>query len=269
MTGVQTCALPILENTEVTTTVKEFEDAHKEGAMAIFGEKYGDIVRVISMGDYSKELCGGTHVDRTGDIGLFKVTEESSLAAGVRRIVAVTGSKAVEYVQLQSMVIDDLQIKLTSSATDLNSRVDQLLQQKKDLEKSLKQKQKSSSNFDVKKIVANAIDVDSKQIIVHETDASDMDMLKEFGDQLLNVLASGIGVLGSAAGEKPNVVVVVTKDLNDAGINAPDLAKSIGAVMGGGGGGRPHLATAGGKDKAKLKDALKRAETIIKDALKG
>ncbi len=111
--------------------------------------------------------------------------------------------------------------------------------------------------------------MDSKQIIVHETDASDMDMLKEFGDQLLNVLASGIGVLGSAAGEKPNVVVVVTKDLNDAGINAPDLAKSIGAVMGGGGGGRPHLATAGGKDKAKLKDALKRAETIIKDALKG
>jgi len=253
----------------VTTTVKEFEDARKEGAMAIFGEKYGDIVRVISMGDYSKELCGGTHVDRTGDIGLFKVTEESSLAAGVRRIVAVTGPKAVEYVQLQSMVIDDLQIKLTSSATDLNSRVDQLLQQKKDLEKSLKQKQKSSSNFDVKKIVANAIDVDSKQIIVHETDASDMDMLKEFGDQLLNVLASGIGVLGSAAGEKPNVVVVVTKDLNDAGINAPDLAKSIGAIMGGGGGGRPHLATAGGKDKAKLKDALKRAEIIIKDALKG
>jgi alanyl-tRNA synthetase len=259
----------IVENTEVTTTVKEFEDARKEGAMAIFGEKYGDIVRVISMGDYSKELCGGTHVDRTGDIGLFKVTEESSLAAGVRRIVAVTGPKAVEYVQLQSMVIDDLQIKLTSSATDLNSRVDQLLQQKKDLEKSLKQKQKSSSNFDVKKIVANAIDVDSKQIIVHETDASDMDMLKEFGDQLLNVLNSGVGVLGSAAGEKPNVVVVVTKDLNDAGINAPDLAKSIGAIMGGGGGGRPHLATAGGKDKAKLKDALKRAEIIIKDALKG
>lgn len=258
----------IVENIEVTTSVKDFEDARKEGATAIFGEKYGDTVRVVTMDDFSKELCGGTHVERTGDIGLFKITEESSLAAGVRRIVAVTGPKAVEYVQQQSAVIADLQIKLTSSAHDLSTRVDQLLQQKKDLEKSLKQKQKSSSNYDVKKIVANAKDVDGKQIIVHESDAADMDTLKEFGDQLLNALDSGVGVLGSAAGEKPSIVVVVTKDLNEAGINAPDLAKSIGAIIGGGGGGRPHLATAGGKDKAKLKDALKKAETIIKDALK-
>ncbi len=258
----------IVENIEVITSIKEFEDARKEGATAIFGEKYGDTVRVITMGNVSKELCGGTHVERTGDIGLFKVTEESSLAAGVRRIVAVTGPKAVEYVQQQSAVIADLQIKLTSSAHDLSTRVDQLLQQKKDLEKSLKLKQKSSSNYDVKKIVANAKDVDGKQIIVHESDAADMDTLKEFGDQLLNALDSGVGVLGSAVGEKPSIVVVVTKDLNEAGINAPDLAKSIGAIIDGGGGGRPHLATAGGKDKAKLKDALKKAETIIKDALK-
>ena len=96
-----------------------------------------------------------------------------------------------------------------------------------------------------------------------------MDTLKQFGDQLLNELDSGVGVLGSTAGEKPGIVVVVTKDLNEAGINAPELAKSIGAIMGGGGGGRPHLATAGGKDKSKLKDALKKAEKIIKDALHG
>ncbi len=257
----------ILENKEVTTSIKEYEDARKEGAMAIFGEKYGDTVRVVTMGNYSKELCGGTHIERTGDIGLFKITEESSLAAGVRRIVAVTGPKAVEYVQMQSAVIEDLQIKLTSSAQDLNKRVDQLLQQKKDLEKSLKQKQKSSSTFDVKKIVTEAKVIDSKKIIVYETDAADMDTLKEFGDQLLNALDSGVGVLGSTSGDKPSIVVVVTKDLNESGISAPDLAKSIGAIMGGGGGGRPHLATAGGKDKSKLKDALKKAELIIKDAL--
>ena len=138
----------ILDNTDVMTSVKDYEDARKEGAVAFFGEKYGDTVRVLTIGDFSKELCGGTHVNRTGDIGFFKVTEESSLAAGVRRIVAVTGPKAVEHVQQQSAIIEVLQSKLTSSAEDLSARVVQLLQHKKDLEKALKHKQKSSSSFD-------------------------------------------------------------------------------------------------------------------------
>ena len=140
---------------------------------------------------------------------------------------------------------------------------------KKDLEKALKHKQKSSSSFDSQIIISKAKKAGGKQIVIHEADATDMDTLKQFGDQLLNELDSGVGVLGSTVGEKPGIVVVVTKDLNEAGINAPELAKSIGAIMGGGGGGRPHLATAGGKDKSKLKDALKKAEKIIKDALQG
>ena len=259
----------ILINVDVMTSVKDYEDARRGGAVAIFGEKYGDTVRVLTIGDFSKELCGGTHVDRTGDIGFFKVTEESSLAAGVRRIVAVTGPKAVEHVQQQSAVVEDLQSKLTSSAEDLSARVVQLLQHKKDLEKALKHKQKSSSSFDSQIIISKAKKAGGKQIVIHEADAADMDTLKQFGDQLLNELDSGVGVLGSTVGEKPGIVVVVTKDLNEAGINAPELAKSIGAIMGGGGGGRPHLATAGGKDKSKLKDALKKAEKIIKDALHG
>lgn len=257
----------ILDNTEVNTAVKDFEDARKEGAVAIFGEKYGDSVRVLTIGDFSKELCGGTHVDRTGDIGFFKITEESSLAAGVRRIVAVTGPKAVEYVQRQSAVVENLQSQLTSSAEDLGERVDQLLHQKKDLEKALKKK--SALSFDTKKVMSTAKNVDGKKIIIHETDASDMDTIKQFGDQLLQELDSGIGVLGSSVGDKPNIVVVVTKDLNEAGIKAPDLAKSIGAIMGGGGGGRPHMATAGGRDTSKLEDALKQAKKIVKEALKG
>jgi alanyl-tRNA synthetase len=165
--------------------------------------------------------------------------------------------------------MEKLQSKLTTSSEDLGSRIDQLLQQKKDLEKALKQKQKSSSFFDIKNIIAKANEVDGNQIVIYETQTVDMESLKELGDQLLNALDSGVGVLGSAAGEKPSIVVVVTKDLNEAGIMAPALAKSIGAIMGGGGGGRPHLATAGGKDTAKLKEALKVAERIIKDALKG
>ena len=259
----------ILINVDVMTSVKDYEDARRGGAVAIFGEKYGDTVRVLTIGDFSKELCGGTHVDRTGDIGFFKVTEESSLAAGVRRIVAVTGPKAVEHVQQQSAIVEALQSKLTSSAEDLSARVVQLLQHKKDLEKALKHKQKSSSSFDSQIIISKAKKAGGKQIVIHEADAADMDTLKQFGDQLLNELDSGVGVLGSTVGEKPGIVVVVTKDLNEAGINAPELAKSIGAIMGGGGGGRPHLATAGGKDKSKLKDALKKAEKIIKDALQG
>ena len=259
----------ILDNTDVMTSVKDYEDARKEGAVAFFGEKYGDTVRVLTIGDFSKELCGGTHVNRTGDIGFFKVTEESSLAAGVRRIVAVTGPKAVEHVQQQSAIVEALQSKLTSSAEDLSARVVQLLQHKKDLEKALKHKQKSSSSFDTQIIISKAKKAGGKQIVIYEADAADMDTLKQFGDQLLNELDSGVGVLGSTVGEKPGIVVVVTKDLNEAGINAPELAKSIGAIMGGGGGGRPHLATAGGKDKSKLKDALKKAEKIIKDALQG
>ena len=259
----------ILENTEVQTSIKDFEDARKGGAVAIFGEKYGDTVRVLSIGDFSKELCGGTHVDRTGDIGFFKITEESSLAAGVRRIVALTGPKAVEYVQNQSTVVEELQSKLTSSVEDLNDRVEQLLRQKKDLEKALKQKQKSASSFDIKAVLSTAKKTDGKQIVVHETDAADMDSLKQFGDQLLNELDSGVGVLGTTTGEKPSIVVVVTKDLNEAGVLAPDLAKAIGGVMGGGGGGRPHLATAGGKDAEKFKSAMKQAEKIITEALKG
>jgi len=259
----------ILENTEVKTSVKDYDDARKEGAIAMFGEKYGNTVRVLSIGDFSKELCGGTHVERTGDIGLFKVKEESSLAAGVRRIVALTGPKAIEYIQEQSVVMEELQSKLTTSSEDLGSRIDQLLQQKKDLEKALKQKQKSSASFDIKKIIAKSNEVDGIQMVIHETETVDIESLKELGDQLLNALDSGVGVLGSATGEKPSIVVVVTKNLNEAGIMAPALAKSIGAVMGGGGGGRPHLGTAGGKDPAKLKEALKVAETIIKDALKG
>ena len=259
----------ILDNTEVQTSIKDFEDARKEGATAIFGEKYGDTVRVLTIGEFSKELCGGTHVSRTGDIGLFKITEESSLASGVRRVVAVTGPKAVEYVQDQSSVLTDLQHKLTSSAENLSERVDQLLKQKKELEKSLKQKQKASASFDVLSIISSGTEMNGHTIVIEESVADNMDTLKQFGDQLLEKLKSGIGVLGSTTGEKPSIVVVVTKDLVEKGIQATDLARSIGSVMGGGGGGRPHLATAGGKDNSKLKDALTEAKGIIENALKG
>ncbi len=259
----------IIKNTKVETGIKDYEDAKQEGAVAIFGEKYGDTVRVLSIGNFSKELCGGTHVSRTGDIGFFKMIEESSLAFGVRRVLAITGQTAVEYVQKQSAVMEELQLKLTSSMEDIPVRIDQLLDQKKKLEKTLKQQQVSSASFDAKKEIEAAIEVDGHKIILHKADVTDIDTLKQFGDQLLSAMDSGIGVLGSDAGEKPFVVIVVTKDLIESGISAPALAKKIGAVMGGGGGGKPHLATAGGKDTSKLDQALEDAKTIIEKAMKG
>lgn len=258
----------ILKNTVVDTSIEEFEEARKSGATAIFGEKYGDRVRVLTIGEFSKELCGGTHVNRTGDIGLFKLIEESSLASGVRRILAVTGPKAVEYVQEMSDILDGLQTKLTSSTGELNERVEHLINHKKELEKALKQKQSANSTFNINKLIANGIEHNGSLIVISETDAMDLDILKQCGDELLNALKSGVGVLGSTSNEKPAVVIVVTPDLIQKGIKASDLAKHIGALMGGGGGGKPHIATAGGKDLSSLQNALTEAVTIIKKTLR-
>jgi alanyl-tRNA synthetase len=258
----------VLMNNELDVSVRNFDEAKEDGATAMFGEKYGDEVRVITVSDFSKELCGGTHVNRTGDIGLFKIIEESSLAAGVRRIVAVTGPKAVEYVQNQSASLEAVQSQLNCSSDMITERVSQLLSQKKSLEKELKQRKKSGSVFNVKALLDGGQSVGAHNIVVGMTDAVSMDELKDLGDSLLGGLKSGVGILG-ADGEKPMVVVVVSQNLIKAGVKAGALAKSIGTEMGGGGGGKPHLATAGGRDSASLKSAMDKSFEIIKKELKG
>ena len=253
-------------NKELDISVKAFDEAKKEGATAMFGEKYGDEVRVVTVGDFSKELCGGTHVNRTGDIGLFKITEESSLASGVRRIVAVTGLKAVAFMQNQAETIRAVQSTLNCGLDDVVERVDQLLLQKKALEKELKRQKKSGGTFNAKSLVEKAKVVGDYKIVIEMTDASSMDDLKSFGDALLSSLKSGIGVLG-ADSENPMVVIVVSPDLVKDGVKAGVLAKEIGAEMGGGGGGKPHIATAGGQDAKALKSALDKSFDIIKKTI--
>jgi len=258
----------IQSNTELDVTVKAFDEAKKEGATAMFGEKYGDEVRVVTVGKFSKELCGGTHVNRTGNIGLFKITEETSLASGVRRIVAVTGPKAVTFIQEQADMLHAVQSQLNCGFDTVSERVDHLLSQKKELEKALKKQKKSGSTFNANALVEKANIVGDYQIVIEMTDASSMDELKSFGDALLDSLKSGIGVLG-ADGEKPMVVVVVSPDLVKSGVKAGVLAKTIGAEMGGGGGGKPHIATAGGQDSTALKSAMNNSLEIIKEAFRG
>ena len=252
----------ILINNKLDVSIKAFDEAKKEGAVAMFGEKYGDQVRVITVADFSKELCGGTHVDRTGDIGLFKITEETSLASGVRRIVAVTGPKAVEFVQDQVAALDEVKSQLKCNLNSIPDRLVQLIKDNKTLEKELKKQKKSNSSFDTKILLKEALIIENKTIVIKMTDAEDMDSLKDFGNSLLLKLKNGIGVLGAVA-DKPMLVVVVTDTLIEAGIKAGDLAKQIGSIMGGGGGGRPNLATAGGKDQKSLETAMEKAKDII------
>jgi len=256
----------IIKNTDVLPDIKSFDDAKKEGAEALFGEKYGDVVRVLTIGEFSKELCGGTHVNRTGDIGLFKIIEESSLAAGVRRIVATTGQKAIQLVQEQSNIIYDMQDLLRTSASDVVERTESLLAQKKELESAIK-KQKFAKGFQTKSLMTGAMRVGDRAIVLSLVDANSMDELKQMGDELLPILKSGIGVLGTKKGEKPQMVVVVTPDLVEKGVKAGKIAKQIGKKIGGGGGGRPHLATAGGQDFEQMKKAFDKISDIIREEL--
>ncbi|HIC70608.1 MAG TPA: alanine--tRNA ligase, partial [Alphaproteobacteria bacterium] len=257
----------ILLNTKLDVTIKSYDDAKAAGAEALFGEKYGDEVRVVQVGDYSMELCGGTHVERTGDIGSFKITEESSLASGVRRIVAITGQKAVEEMQSNAFVLSSLQHVLNTPPSGMIERVEGLLREKKDLEKKLKQKKsQSSSEID---LLSSAEIVGDHAIIIQKVSADTMDELKGLGDQLFNKLPSGIGVLFMEGEEKPSAVVVVSKNLNGHGILAGKLAKEIGGFMGGGGGGKPNLATAGGRDNNVLEPAMEKTKELLTEKLKG
>ncbi|MFL3052027.1 MAG: alanine--tRNA ligase [Candidatus Neomarinimicrobiota bacterium] len=254
----------IILNKKLDVATQSFDQAKKDGAVAMFGEKYGDEVRVITIADFSKELCGGTHVNRTGDIGLFKITEESSLASGVRRLVAVTGPKAVEYVQGNFAILENVKLQLKCNIDTVSDRVDKLLNDKKILEKQIKQHKKSNSPTSYESIIKEAIQCDDSKLMSAFTDLIDMNELKDYGNSLLNKIKSGVVVLGAIINEKPSMVMAVSNDLVIKGIKADELAKEIGAFMGGGGGGKPNLATAGGKDKKSLELAMKKSIEIFK-----
>ena len=253
----------ILSNNKLDIAIQSFDEAKKEGALAMFGEKYGDRVRVITVSNFSKELCGGTHVVRTGDIGLFKITEESSLASGVRRLVAVTGPKAVEHVQKNYAILDSIKSQLNCNIEKAPEYLDKLVKDKKALEKKIKQQKKSNSTLNLESIVKDSITLGDSELIITMTDVSIMDELKDLGNAILNKIDSGIAVLGSIVNDKPSMVIVVTDDLINKDIKAGELAKEIGASMGGGGGGKPNLATAGGKDKKSLELALSSSKKIL------
>ena len=254
----------ILLNTKLHVSVQNFNDAKRAGAEALFGEKYGEKVRVIKVGQYSVELCGGTHVHRTGDIGSFKILEESSLSSGVRRIVAHTGMKAVEQMQNNASILNGLQKMLNTPPNGMIERIENLFRDKKDLEKELKINRSSNENIN---FIDKAFYINGYQCVVLELEAVNMEELKYIADSIYKRLKSGIAVLFAKGEKKPMATITVSKDLNSLGVSAGIISKDIGALMSGGGGGKPHLATAGGKKNSSIKSVVKKVPSILQNVL--
>jgi len=257
----------ILSNSILDISIQSYDQAKKEGAVAMFGEKYGDEVRVITVGEFSKELCGGTHVERTGDIGLFKIIEESSLAAGVRRIVAITGPESLSYMQNLSYSIEGLRSLLNCSKDEIILRIKKLMSEKKELEKEIKNSRSKNLNENIDLFISSSKKIGIHSIIIQKTALTSIDELKDLGNIIINKIDSGIILLG-AMGDKPILLIGLTDKLVEDGLNAGKIAKELGAKMGGGGGGRPNIATAGGKNLEGLELVLDKSFDYLKTLLK-
>jgi alanyl-tRNA synthetase len=242
-------------NIVVSPAEMDLQEALKSGAMALFGEKYGDRVRVIRIGDFSTELCGGTHLDATGQIGLFKVTDEGAVASGVRRIEAVTGAPALAHVGREEAALRESAGLLKIPPLELPRRLAALLEDQKRLEKQLAQLESKLARSQAQDLVASARQVAGVPVLAARLDGLDPDGLRSVMDTLRDRLPSGVIVLGSAVDGKVSLVAAVSKDLMKR-FPAGRLVQEVAKVVGGGGGGRPDLAQAGGKDPSKLDDAL-------------
>ena len=245
----------ILRNEPVHKEVMSMDQAMEKGALALFGEKYGDKVRVVTMGDFSTELCGGTHVDRTGDIGLFKLVAESGIAAGVRRVEAVTGLGALQYVEREEQVLRQVCETLRSSADGVAERVQQVVANLRSTEKELEQLKGKLASAAGSDIASSAVEVNGIKVLAQQVEGFDSKALRETVDKLKNKLGSAVVVLGCADGGKVALVAGVTQDLTDR-IKAGDIVNSVAQQVGGKGGGRADMAMAGGSDAAALPAAL-------------
>lgn len=253
----------IWKSTALTISLKPIAEAKAMGAMALFGEKYGDIVRVVQVGDYSLELCGGCHVGNTSQIGLFKIVSESGIGSGVRRIEAVSGRHAYEYLDQQLQLLRDAAGLLKSNIQDVPKRIDGLFAQLKELSRENESLKAKLGKIEAGSLTDQVKLVQGVPVLAAVVSAGDMESLRGIVDQMKSQLASAVIVLGAAAEGKVNLVAAVTPDLVAKGYHAGKLIKETAAVVGGSGGGRPDMAQAGGKDASKLQDALKQVEQLV------
>jgi alanyl-tRNA synthetase len=233
----------------------KFDDAVKAGAMALFGEKYGDEVRVIGMGEFSTELCGGTHVKRTGDIGFFKIVAESGVAAGIRRVEAVTGEGALQWVQEREAKLAEAAAALKTSPDEVAQKIVQIQESVRTLEKELARLKSRMAASQGDELTARAEDVNGIKVLAATLDGADAKTLRETLDKLKDRLRPAAIVLAAADGAKVSLVAGVTDDLT-AKVKAGELVNFVAQQVGGKGGGRADMAQAGGNDPAKLPAAL-------------
>jgi alanyl-tRNA synthetase len=244
----------IRENTDSHAAVMSMDEALKEGAMALFGEKYGDEVRVMKIG-FSTELCGGVHVHRAGDIGLFRIVNEGGVASGIRRIEAVTGSGALEYIEQESERLDNIARLVKASHSDVDDKVEQLIEKSRGLEKSLEQLKAKLASQAGSDLSTQAVEVQGIKVLAAELEGADVKTLRETMDQLKNKLGQAAVVLATVNEGKVVLVAGVTK-AETARIKAGDLVNHVAQQVGGRGGGRPDMAQAGGSDPSGLAGAL-------------
>ncbi|MCL6447119.1 MAG: alanine--tRNA ligase [Armatimonadetes bacterium] len=257
----------VLANLPVETFYTSLEEARQMGAAALFEEKYAQTVRVVKMGDFSLELCGGTHVRSTGEIGLFKLTGESSIGTGLRRVEAVTGQGALAFVNALEDQLTEISSLFKTSPAELIPRAEGLLGEIKELERENESLRARLNRYEVQFLLNQVRDLNGIKFLAARTEASDMDGLRAMVDLLREQIRSGVIVLGSRVNDRVNLVAAVTRDLLPQGLHAGKLIKEVAAVVGGGGGGRPEMAQAGGKNPARLQEALDKAYAVAEKQL--
>lgn len=257
----------ILKGQDVEITHMSLEEAKKSGAMALFSEKYGDVVRVVSVPGFSKELCAGSHVKNVGQIGMFKIISETGVASGVRRIEAITGQAALDYVNGKLAVLSQTAGKLKTKEDDVVAAVEKLQAENKDMAVKLAEVAAMQEKADAQHLVAGVQEVAGVSVIAGKANVENMDGLRDVADLTLGKLESGVVVLACVNDDKVNLVVKASKDVVKKGIHAGKIIKEAAAVVGGGGGGRPDMAQAGGKDAAALPKAFDKALEVIKAQL--
>jgi len=254
----------IWEGIPVVIESKKIDEAKEMGAMALFGEKYGDIVRVVQVSDYSIELCGGCHVDNTATIGLFKIVSESGIGAGTRRIEAVTGAAAYNQLNDQISLLKDAATQLKTNSKDVPARVETLLGEMKELQRENESLKAKLGNIEAGSLISSVQEINGVKVLAAKVQGTDMNNLRTMADELKQKLVSGVIVLASVQDEKVNIIAAVTNDLIPNGYHAGKLIKEVATRCGGGGGGRPDMAQAGGKNPAEVDNALKFVEEWVK-----